>query len=131
MLPNLLNNISLQNSIRDITGKNGNSINESLLSVGKPGQAQSTDLMMLKRLNFLRNSLESHNPRETTMHLREQAVKKRDERILELWKSDLEKPSVYEMVQQMKNQREQENMHSSKFNNMLNSIGGASDTANV
>ena len=39
MLPNLLNNISLQNSIRDITqlGKNGNSINDSLISVGKPG----------------------------------------------------------------------------------------------
>ena len=32
-------------------------------------------------------------------------VKKRDERILELWKSDLEKPSVYEMVQQMKNHK--------------------------
>jgi hypothetical protein len=63
------------------------------------------EIMMLKRLNFLRNSLESHNPRETTMHLREQAVKKRDERILELWKSDLEKPSVYEMVQQMKNHK--------------------------
>jgi hypothetical protein len=40
MLPNLLNNISLQNSIRDISqlGKQGNSINESLLSIGKPGQ---------------------------------------------------------------------------------------------
>jgi hypothetical protein len=55
--------------------------------------------MILKRLNFLRNSLESHNPRETTNHLREQAIKRRDERILELWKNDLEKPSVYEMVQ--------------------------------
>jgi hypothetical protein len=73
MLPNLLNNISLQNSIRDISqlGKQGNSINESLLSIGKPGQNQSMEIMMLKRLNFLRNSLESHNPRETTMHLRE------------------------------------------------------------
>ena len=78
---------------------------------------------MLKRLNFLRNSLESHNPRETTQHLREQALKRRDERILELWKNDLDKPSVYEMVQQMKRAKEEENMHSSKFNNMLNSIG--------
>ena len=65
---------------------------------GKSG-AQSTDIMMLKRLNFLRNSLETHNTRETTHHLRDQALKKRDERILELWKNDLEKPSVYEMVQ--------------------------------
>jgi len=55
--------------------------------------------MMLKRLNFLRNSLENHNPRETTQYLRENALKRRDERILELWKNDLEKPSVYEMVQ--------------------------------
>ena len=96
MLPNLLNNISLQNSIRDITqiGKQHNSsANESLLSSGKPGQ-QSTEIMMLKRLNFLRNSLETHNPRETTVHLREMANKKRDERILELWKNDLEKPSI-------------------------------------
>mgnify|MGYP006978389666 CR=1 FL=1 len=58
--------------------------------------------MMLKRLNYLRNSLENHNPRETTMHLREQAVKRRDERILELWRNDLEKPSVYDMVMHMK-----------------------------
>lgn len=73
MLPNLLNNISLQNSIRDITlmGKNNQSVNESLLSVGKSAANQSTDIMMLKRLNYLRNSLENHNPRETTMHLRE------------------------------------------------------------
>ena len=78
--------------------------------------------MMLKRLNFLRNSLETHNTRETTHHLRDQALKKRDERILELWKNDLEKPSVYEMVQQMKKNHDMENMHSSKFNHMLNSI---------
>jgi hypothetical protein len=78
--------------------------------------------MMLKRLNYLRNSLENHNPRETTVHLRDVATKRRDERILELWKTDLEKPSVYDMVVSMKNQRDQENMHSSKFNNMLNSI---------
>lgn len=58
--------------------------------------------MMLKRLNFLRNSLEGHNARETTHHLRELAIKKKDDRILELWKDDLEKPSVYEMVQNMK-----------------------------
>lgn len=64
--------------------------------------------MMLKRLNFLRNSLDSHNPKETTQYLRDQAAKRKDERILELWKNDLEKPSVYELVQQMRSQREQE-----------------------
>ena len=58
--------------------------------------------MMLKRLNYLRNALENHNSKETTLHLREHAEKKRDERIMELWKNDLEKPSVYELVQKMK-----------------------------
>ena len=53
---------------------------------------------MLKRLNYLRNSLEAYDSRETTHHLREQADKKKEERMLELWKNDLEKPSIYEQV---------------------------------
>ena len=65
--------------------------------------------MMLKRLNFLRNSLSSHNPRETTQYLRDHANKIRDERILELWKIDQEKPSVYELVQKMKQEKEAQN----------------------
>lgn len=77
---------------------------------------------MLKRLNYLRNSLENHNSRETTQHLRELAERRRDERIMELWKSDLEKPSVYELVHKMKKQQEEENKQSSKFMAMLNSI---------
>lgn len=59
-------------------------------------------MMMLKRLNYLRNSLENHDSRETTTHLRNMAEQRRDERIMELWKSDLEKPSVYELVHNMK-----------------------------
>ena len=78
--------------------------------------------MMLKRLTFLRNSLESHDPNQTTQHLREDASKKRDERILELWKTDLEKPSVYEMANNLKKQHDIQNAHSSKFNEMLKSI---------
>ncbi len=90
--------MALQNSV-----DGGKGHNDSMMSAGKAAQgSQQNDLMMLKRLNFLRNSLENHNPRETTQYLRENALKRRDERILELWKNDLEKPSVYEMVQQMK-----------------------------
>ena len=77
---------------------------------------------MLKRLNYLRNSLENHNSRETTEHLRNVAERRRDERIMELWKSDLEKPSVYEMVHKMKKQADEDNGQSSKFMAMLNSI---------
>ena len=76
--------------------------------------------MMLKRLNFLRNSLSSHNANQTTNFLRDKANKIRDDRILELWKMDQEKPSVYELVQNMKVKREQENATSSTFNNLLN-----------
>jgi len=49
---------------------------------------KSMELRIIKRLHFLRNSLESHNPRETTVRLRQNAARKRDERILELWRKD-------------------------------------------
>ena len=70
----------------------------------------------------MRNALENHDPKETTSHLRDLAEKKRDERIMELWRNDLEKPSVYEMVNKMRKQHEEENKQSSKFIAMLNSI---------
>ena len=59
-------------------------------------------MLMLKRLNYLRNALENHNSRETTSYLREIAERKRDDRLLELWKNDLEKPSVYELVHKLR-----------------------------
>ena len=49
---------------------------------------RSMEVMMIKRLNFLRNSLDTHNPKETTVRLRQNAARKRDERILELWRKD-------------------------------------------
>ena len=64
-LPNLLNNTSLQQSVRDPLAKP--SVNDSILggtaasnhNIGGVGenQPQSGDIMMLKRLNFLRNTL--------------------------------------------------------------------------
>lgn len=78
--------------------------------------------MMIKRLNYLKNSLETHNSRETTQHLREEAEKRRDERIMELWKNDLEKPSVYDLISKMRKTHENDNNKSNKFNHMLNSI---------
>ena len=54
-------------------GKPNQSLQDSLLAGGRSNSVNqgTTDIMMLKRLNFLRNSLEGHNPRETTQHLRE------------------------------------------------------------
>lgn len=46
------------------------------------------EFMMIKRLNYLRNSLDSHNPHETTNRMRGIAAKRRDERILELWRKE-------------------------------------------
>jgi hypothetical protein len=45
---------------------------------------------MLKRLNFLKTSLDGHSPKETTNALRIKSIKKRDERIMEIWKKELE-----------------------------------------
>lgn len=52
------------------------------------------EFMMMKRLNFLRSSLDSHNPHETTIRMRDIASKRRDERILELWRKDQMRPTV-------------------------------------
>lgn len=79
-------------------------------------------MMMLKRLNYLRNALENYNSKETTAHLRDHAEKKKEERLMELWRNELEKPSVEQMVMKLKNETDQQNMHSSKFIQMLNSI---------
>lgn len=56
---------------------------------------------MMKRLNFLRTSLDSHNPHETTLRMRDNAQKKRDERILELWRKDQMQPTVEQLVSKM------------------------------
>ena len=63
---------------------------------------KTIEFMMMKRLHFLRNSLDSHNPVETTRKLRDAAARKRDERILELWKKEKEQPSVDELIHQMR-----------------------------
>jgi len=60
-------------------------------------------MMMLKRLNYLRNALENYNTKETTAHLRDNADKKKEERLMELWKSEVEKPSVGELIDKLKN----------------------------
>lgn len=77
---------------------------------------------MLKRLNYLRNALENYNSKETTAHLRDHAEKKKEERLMELWRNELEKPSVEQLVHQMKQEQQTQNVGSSKFIAMLNSI---------
>ena len=77
---------------------------------------------MLKRLNYLRNALENYNSKETTAHLREHAEKKKEERLMELWRNELDKPSVEQMVHRLRQDQDTQHMHSSKFIQMLDSI---------
>lgn len=63
------------------------------------------EFMMLKRLNYLRNQLEGHDPSETTTRMRMNAMIKRDERILELWRKDSVMPSANELIAQMRSGR--------------------------
>ena len=60
--------------------------------------AKTIEFMMMKRLHFLRNSLDSHDPQETTLRMREDANKKRDERIFEHWNRDRMQPHVEDIV---------------------------------
>ena len=53
---------------------------------------------MMKRLHFLKSSIDSHNPHETTLRMRDNAMKQRDERILELWKREKNKVDVEILV---------------------------------
>jgi len=57
---------------------------------------------MLKRLNFIKSSLEGHSPKQTTNAMRLKSMKKRDERVMEIWKKDLDRPSVGQIIEQMK-----------------------------
>jgi hypothetical protein len=60
---------------------------------------------MLKRLNFLKTSLDGHSPKETTSANRLRSLKKRDKRLYETWKKELEQPSVQEILSSYVKQR--------------------------
>ena len=81
----------------------GHSLYDSFISEMGPSKGSiknpsSVELMLLKRLNYLRNQLENHNARETTQHMRDLADRKKEERLAELWKTELDKPSVMDLV---------------------------------
>jgi hypothetical protein len=46
------------------------------------------EVMMMKRMNYIRSTIDGHDPREVTSKIRLEASKKRDERIFEIWKKD-------------------------------------------
>ena len=64
------------------------------------------EVIMMKRMNFIRNSLESHDPKYTTSQIRQIANTKRDQRVLELWKKDLETPKVTDIIGKFRSERQ-------------------------
>lgn len=87
MLPNLLNggDRSILNNKKPSTDLN-----------------QTMEVMMMKRMNYIRNTIDLHNPRDVTSKIRQAANVKRDERIIELWKKDLEYPKISELIEDLK-----------------------------
>jgi hypothetical protein len=59
---------------------------------------ETMEVMMMKRMNYIRNTIDVHDPREITSKIRIEAQKKRDERIMELWKKDLESPKISDLI---------------------------------
>lgn len=53
---------------------------------------------MLKRLNFLKSSLDGHSPKQTTTNMRLKNKKKRDNRVVEIWRKEMEAPTVPEIL---------------------------------
>lgn len=78
----------------------GLTLNQSLSNL--LNRSNTHDYVYKKRINFLRNNLESVNPMATTGSIREQTEENKVKRIWELWGSDQEKPSVSELVEMMK-----------------------------
>lgn len=56
------------------------------------------EVVMMKRMHHIRNSLEAHDPKQTTSQIRQIANTKRDQRVLELWKKDVMSPKVTDII---------------------------------
>ncbi len=66
---------------------------------------------MLKRLAFLKVSLDQHSPRQTTNQMRLRTVQKRDMRVLETWKREVEHEGIVQsIIEEYKKQRSQDSI---------------------
>lgn len=59
----------------------------------------------MKRMNYIRQSLEVHDPMQVTEKIRDYASRKKEEKILEIWKKDLLQPKIGELVAKMQNEK--------------------------
>jgi hypothetical protein len=61
------------------------------------------ELIMMKRMNHIRNSLEmSHSPREVNKQIREEAIRNRNERIIEIWEQGAHAESIRDLVEKQR-----------------------------
>lgn len=66
---------------------------------------------MLKRLNFLKTSLDGHSPKETTNAIRLKSVKRRDDRLYDTWKNELNQPSVQDILSSYVKKRQDQSLN--------------------
>lgn len=76
-------------------------------AIKKPDNS-STEVMMVKRMNYIRTTLDKHDPREVTEIFRQNANNNREKRIAELWREEIVKPDVEELVRKLKLEHEQQ-----------------------
>ena len=58
-------------------------------SIDTDSIANAMDVMLMKRMNFIRNSLDTHDSLDETARSRDVASRKKEERIMELWQKDV------------------------------------------
>ena len=64
--------------------------------------------MMVKRMNYIRNTLDQHDPHAATEIIRKTANKKKEHRIIELWKEDMSQPKVGDLIKKMQKLKDAE-----------------------
>ena len=68
-----------------------------------PAADMKKNLMISKRLNYLRSTIDELNPTMTRLSSIEKAEDTRSKRIYELWKHDQDAPSVKETLDYIRN----------------------------
>lgn len=119
MLPSVNNSSLLKNHPNQpLTTKNKRSrLNNSFNFAGSPSASKLNDsnvsfmpaadikknLMISKRLNYLRSTIDELNPTLTRLSSIEKAEDTRSKRIYELWKHDQDVPTVKETLEYIRN----------------------------
>ena len=97
-----LDHVSLPRLLSSSPSRNADGFHTARASTKQPN---TMDIMMVKRMNYIRNTLDQHDPREVTDGIRRTANKKKEQRLLDLWREDASQPAVSEIVMKMKKEK--------------------------